>query len=220
MTLIRALFFALVAALIASSPSFGTPIEYHLAFDVLPPPSGNGTELHGAHMELDIQFDAAQLSPTSDMSIGSPPFRLTEWPTTNTTSTLTVTNSAAADGVYTNPSFLFGGWRLTGNTQGGDISFPTLDFSKNGFLIRILSMAAAFGPGHYPDPTATLYPQPFVPADVKSWNAPDLVSSTNRHITSGITASAVVVPEPSAFAIAATSLFALSAIRRRASISQ
>jgi len=210
----RLVLIASLTAFAAGSSSHGKPVLYQLTFDVLPPPSGNGTELHGAHMELAIQFDAAQLSPTSDATVGSPAVRITEWPTTTTTAKLKVTDSAAADGVYENPAFLFGGWRFSGNFQGGRLKFPIIDFAKDDFSIRIMDVEAEFGLGYFPDPSITLYPTAF-PANAVLWNAADLVTSSNRHTSTNFSGFAVGVPEPSVFAIAAPSLFAVSAIRRR-----
>jgi hypothetical protein len=107
---------ALMAAIMAS-PIFAAPIQYTVEFTV--GPFSMGTDplgLAGSQFTLNYLWDASTLVPVFDVPFGGAG-RVTVWPNTNTTASVTIAGSTSADGTFSaTPS----GGKYTSGTGNGD----------------------------------------------------------------------------------------------------
>jgi hypothetical protein len=198
-----------VIGLLASSLQ-AAPLHYRI--DLAVAPQSPAYLLADARLQLNLTWDAAATTPIASSPSG------TFWPiNTNTVASLTVGESAAADGIYTasfvsSPSLT---WVIDNDVPGGGdrLHFPVMRFQIGGQTVEssvlIPRFASSFFDGQHP-----FYPKPF--------NFNDAVWGTMRFFTQGdggilatvVDASAVAVPEPSTIVIAGSFLAGFIGLHR------
>lgn len=168
--------------------------------------------LKGANLQLDLIWDATTLTPISS-SVAK-----TDWPTTNTVGTLTVSGSATADGVYA-ATFPFADYQWTiyndFPTVGDAIWVPRMRFQIGGRRVDT-SIPIVYLPDTYVSGQHPFYPKPVSYNDARwsvvSFTAFEPVSAVDAKVVS---ASITIVPEPSTLALSSLALLSLAALRRR-----
>src|SRR5687768_3758554 len=121
---------ALVLLAAIPTSALATPIKFRLEFGTDAPQSGVGSELYGANLSVEYQWDAATLLPLTDRTVLGTNARVTTWPTTNTTAVLAITNSQGIDGVYSGSLLDGDDWSLTDIPNGADsIKYPYASFT-------------------------------------------------------------------------------------------
>jgi hypothetical protein len=210
-----------VGATLLASVSAAAPIEYRLSMTF----GHDGFEtphpvLVGAHVDVVYRFDAALLIPTSNANGGSSSDWRTNWPTSNTTAIATVSGTGATDGTYAAIVESTGVWGFQNNvaSQGDrdEVVLPLIGFAFNGGTVSIPG-AHAFFNNVFQQGLSTIYPQPYSDGEATWINPPRYITANPNHRSKfiNIASTAAFVPEPSAFALAATNLVALSLVRRR-----
>jgi hypothetical protein len=199
-----------VLAILPAMPLGAAPLQYHLDLaagsDPLHP-------LSGADLELDLTWDATALSPLQSSPTS------TIWPVTNSIGSLTVTGSAAADGVYT-ASFATSqtlSWIIFNDAPGmGDVlRFPVMRFQINGTTVETAILTVAFGDTFFGG-QQPFFPKPFEYSH-GNWSSLsfNIQSPASKLVATVLDASVVAVPEPATLALGSFALLSLAALRRR-----
>lgn len=190
------------------------PLRYQVNLLAEPASHALSGPLAGANLQLNVTWDAAALVPhQSDAS-------KTVWPTSNAVGSLTVSGSAAVDGVYiadfAPDSSL--SWINTDNAPsiGDGTRFPAMSFQIAGERIVTGLLQATFADTFFSAPRP-LQPKPFASADV-TWSKLRFFHSgfpqagVDATVLSGF---AEAVPEPSTLALGSIALLSLAALRHR-----
>jgi hypothetical protein len=220
----RRYFSLLLAGFFGAIPLAGaaaSPMEFGLAMTF----GYDGVEtphpiLTGAHLGIIYRWDFTSLTPTSDESGGPLYDWLTSWPTSNTTAVATISGIGPNDGEYPATVSHAGEWRFFDNVADEDgrdeVQFPNVEFAFNGGTVEVIAPRVLFL-DLFRQASNPITPQKFNRFSGRGISTPEFwTTDPDRHGEfANVIAWAITVPEPSAFAVAATSLFAVSAIRRR-----
>ena len=204
----------LLALLVASSTVVVTakanasPIKFNMTFS---PSVGPASPLFGGVFSLDLTLNPDTLTPTT--TSGGYPI-ITDWPASNTSAVLTITGTAALNGVYPGAASPGARWQLARTLSIDHVEFPIVSFEANGNTFRIQETWTTLPTNTWSFSTH-LYPIPFQSSQVIAINRPDLFFNSSRYDTQVSSSSAVAIPEPPAIALAAWSLVAAGAHRRR-----
>lgn len=192
-----------------TSSTHAAPVRYQAEFLagalVAPHP------LKLATLKLDLVWDPTTLTPISSNAAK------TDWPTTNTVGTLTVSGSATADGVYA-ATFPYADYQWTiyndVPTVGDAIWVPRMRFQIGGRRIDT-SVPIVYLPDTYVSGQHPFYPKPVSYNDARwsvvSFTAFEPVSGVDAKVVS---ASITIVPEPTTIALGSVALLSLAALRR------
>jgi hypothetical protein len=197
-------------AFLPLGPLGATPLNYHLEL------AAGSAPLHplsGADLTLELTWDAATLTPLQSSPTG------TIWPVTNSTGTLTVKGSAAADGTYA-ASFATAqslSWIIFNDAPGmGDVlRFPVMNFQIGGATVEAGVLTTAFGDAFFSG-QAPYSPKPFAYAD-GHWNTLGLniQSPASKIVATVLDASVVTAPEPGSLGMSCLAVAGLANFRRR-----
>lgn len=179
----------------------GNPPSYHLAF---------------ANIQLDLRWNPDELTPIprKQPSTG----RITAWPVTNTSVTMTVQGTGNYDGVFPgtikNPASSV--WVLVDDyPESGDAIFlPPVSFPYLGNSVEFSITRARFDASFFSG-AGDIYPQPYTTTEA-TWDAPrytyNLTGVTQGAFTTGY---AVAVPEPALLSISGAVIPTAFWLRRR-----
>lgn len=227
----------LLATLVLTGVALGKPIEYHVSMTF----SSLGTEptyskLLGARLHTVFRFDAEKLMGWSANRSYTP---IANWITDWDGRKSTVSAAISGAGEYDGPKYAeiqpFSGnnWSLRDNvaSKGGkdEIRFPIIFIHFDGDVLQITSLRATVDDLFQGNRLTVMHPKAFT-SDMVSWVDPPAYAASSLPaspelgdittifgVMTDVSGFAVFIPEPSAFAVAATSLIGLSAIRRRQS---
>lgn len=205
---------ACVTAALLAVPLVAAPLHYQVNLLAEPASHALSGPLAGANLQLNVTWDAAALVPHQ-----SDPTK-TVWPTSNAVGSLTVSGSAAVDGVY-NANFATEAslsWTNTDNAPsiGDGTRFPAMSFRIAGERIGTTFLQATFADTFFSAPHPFL-PKPFASADVtwsklRFFHLGFFQAGVDATVLSGF---AEAVPEPTAIAMGSIALLGLTALRRR-----
>jgi len=133
--------------------------------------------LAGSQFTLNYLWDASTLVPVFDQTFGVAG-RLTVWPNTNTTASVTIAGSTSADGTFSATPSGGAHFQLIDNDVIGDaVGFMPLDFIVGAETITVAGLLAGF-PSAFNTPPApgTVIPYSFQNSDVISWQTPSIHS--------------------------------------------
>ncbi len=190
------------------------PMLYRVSMKI----GGNiGTEQpipEGAQLEITYQWDPASLAPFDS----GPPSGLSSlWPLSNTTVSMKLSGTTAHDGVYPGELNLVvpNGWLHLNRTQGYDaIDLPRIRIPIGDEVISVNGFFARFSTSFFEGP-GTIYPKPFLSSEA-TWDLPLLGNPRTSIYPIDISGFAMIVPEPTAISLAASSaLITASRCRRR-----
>jgi hypothetical protein len=169
--------------------------------------------LNGASLQLDLTWDPSLLTPISSSA------SKTEWPTTNTIGTLTVSESMASNGIYT-ASFPFAApytWTIYNDFPGvGDAKWvPRMRFQIGNQRVET-SVPIVYLPDTYVSGQHPFYPKPVSYNDAR-WSKVTFDSRAPLAAVDAtvVSASITTVPEASTAAMSGFVLLSLAALRRR-----
>ena len=212
----RRLFIAIsLLAVLPAALVRAAPIRYRMSVSV---PALESHPLSAARIEVDVAWDAAQLSPMWSQAIpsrGVPTETSSGWPPTNTEGIVTITGGTPFDGEF--PISLRGVWEVRRiNNSTHLIYFPALLVEVGGEGLEISRMSVRYASSSLTN-SLPAYPDPFPSANVIRAQAA-ILSSSRAFESLGITTVsgyAVAVPEPSTLALGSFALLSLVALRRR-----